>query len=87
MITRNVVFKSLTVLAIALFSVTNAMYEKDKGKNEWTIESLGEISDLVFIGNNQAYTLSSDSLLTLYDTAEQKIVWKKQLPQGSNESY
>ena len=48
---------------------------------------MGEISDLVFIGTNQAYTLSSDSLLTLYDTVEEKIDWKKQLPQGENETY
>ena len=87
MFTKNVAFTRLVILALALFTVTNGMYEKDKGKNEWTIESLGEVSDLVFIGNNQAYTLSSDSLLTLYDTAEERIVWKKQLPQGTNESY
>ena len=87
MITKNVAFTRLVILALALFTVTNGMYEKDKGKNEWTIESLGEVSDLVFIGNNQAYTLSSDSLLTLYDTAEERIVWKKQLPQGTNEDY
>ena len=87
MFTKNVVFRSLIVAAFGLFTVTNGMYEKDKGKNEWRIESLGQIDDLVFIGSNQAYTLSTDSLLTLYDTYEEKIVWKKQLPQGSNESY
>ena len=87
MFTKNVVFRSLIVAAFGLFTATNGMYEKDKGKNEWRIESLGQIDDLVFIGSNQAYTLSTDSLLTLYDTYEEKIVWKKQLPQGSNESY
>ena len=87
MFTKNVVFRSLIVAAFGLFTATNGMYEKDKGKNEWRIESLGQIDDLVFIGSNQAYTLSTDSLLTLYDTSEEKIVWKKQLPQGSNESY
>ena len=87
MFTKNVVFRSLIVAAFGLFTATNGMYEKDKGKNEWKIESLGQINDLVFIGNNQAYTLSTDSLLTLYDTFEEEIVWKKQLPQGPNESY
>lgn len=87
MFTKNVVFRALIVAAFGLFTATNGMYEKDKGKNEWKIESLGQINDLVFIGNNQAYTLSTDSLLTLYDTLEEEIVWKKQLPQGPNESY
>ena len=87
MFTKNVVFRALIVAAFGLFTATNGMYEKDKGKNEWKIESLGQIDDLVFIGNNQAYTLSTDSLLTLYDTLEEEIVWKKQLPQGPNESY
>ena len=68
MFTKNVVFRSLIVAAFGLFTATNGMYEKDKGKNEWRIESLGQIDDLVFIGSNQAYTLSTDSLLTLYDT-------------------
>ena len=51
------------------------------------METLGEISELVFIGAGQAYTLSTDSLLTLYDTVGERIEWKKQLPQGENETY
>lgn len=63
------------------------MFQSDAGRNEWHVETLGEISDLVFIGTNQAYTLSTDSLLTLYDTASEKIEWKKQLPEGETETY
>lgn len=44
------------------------------------LETLGDINDLVYIGDNQAYTLATDGLLTLYDTLNQNIVWKKQLP-------
>ena len=77
MMTRNVVLKTLYV-AIALISVcTQAIYQKDAGKNEWHKETLGEISDLVFIGTSQAYTLSADALLTLYDMTAEKIEWKK----------
>ena len=56
-----------------------AIYERDKGKNEWYIETLGELRDLIFIGEGQSYTLSTDHLLTLFDVNSQAIVWKKQL--------
>ena len=39
----------VTLLSFTARSVF-AMYEKDKGKNEWAIETLGEIADLIFIG-------------------------------------
>jgi len=45
------------------------MYESDRGKNDWKIETLGEVSDLVFIGSQQSYILSTDGLLTLFDNA------------------
>ena len=87
MISKIGVFRSLLLTAVVLISATNGMFEKDKGKNEWALESLGQVNDLVFIGYNQAYTLSKDSLLTLFDTVEQKVQWKTQLPQGLRESY
>ena len=80
MFTKNVVLKTLYVAIASMLVVTSAMFQSDAGRNEWHVETLGEISDLVFIGTNQAYTLSTDSLLTLYDTASEKIEWKKQLP-------
>jgi hypothetical protein len=48
MFARNVVFLA-TLLSLAARSVL-AIYEKDKGKNEWFIETLGELQDLIFIG-------------------------------------
>ena len=87
MFSKNVVLKTLCVAVAMMSAITQAIYQKDAGKNEWHVETLGEISDLVFIGTNQAYTLSADALLTLYDTAAEKIEWKKQLPQGENETY
>ena len=80
MLSKKVVSTTLYVAIALMSAMAQAMFLKDKGKNEWHVETLGEISDLVFIGTNQAYTLSTDSLLTLYDTMEEKIDWKKQLP-------
>jgi hypothetical protein len=65
---------------IMLMTQVLSMYEKDKGKNEWYIETLGELKDVIFIGDGQTYTLSTDSLLTLFDTFTNTIVWKKQMP-------
>jgi hypothetical protein len=64
------------------------MYETDKGKNEWHMEMLGELTDYTFISESQAYTLSTDALLTLFDTHTQQIQWKKQLPrENQDEKY
>lgn len=57
-----------------------AMYESDRGKNDWHLETLGEISDLILFADSAAYTLSTDGLLSLFDTKTQTIQWKKQLP-------
>ena len=86
---------SKLVLSVALYGtlfLTNcarALYEKDMGRNDWRVETLGELTDMIFIGENQAYTLSSDALLTLFDTSTQTIQWKKQLPVNADqpESY
>ena len=59
---------------------SDAIYQTDKGKNEWHLETLGEISDLILFAGSQAYTLSTDGLLTLFNTSTQAIEWKKQLP-------
>ena len=63
------------------------MYENERGKNDWKIETLGEVSDVVFIGSQQSYILSTDGLLTLFDNAFQSTVWRKQLPVNERESY
>jgi len=66
---------------------TLAMYETDAGKNDWHVETLGELNDLILYPDNTAYTLSSDGLLSLFDTTTETIKWKKQLPNGKTESY
>jgi hypothetical protein len=58
----------------------DAMFETDKGKQDWHVETLGELSDMILFADNQAYTLSTDGLLTMFDTSTQNIRWKKQLP-------
>ena len=77
----------VTALACLLnSSMVSGLYEKDKGKNEWRKEFIGELQDLVFIDVNKAYFVSTDGLLGLnnfmYD-----FVWKKQLPVVGNETY
>lgn len=53
-----------------LMGATEAIYQTDRGKNEWHVETLGEISDLILFADSQAYTLSTDGLLTLFNTSE-----------------
>jgi hypothetical protein len=68
----------MSILALTLLSSTLAMFEKEKGLNEWTKEHLGEVKDLKFIENSpHVYTLSTSELLTLFDTDKQSIIWKK----------
>ena len=64
---KKVVFGSLAMLG-ALQGV-QAMFENEKGKQDWHIETLGELSDMILLGDQQAYTLSTDGLLTMFDTA------------------
>ena len=80
MFAKKVVFLATLLMLVAQQSL--AIYEKDKGKNEWYIETLGEIRDLIFIGEGQSYTLSTDHLLTLFDVNSQTIVWKKQMAES-----
>ena len=49
--------------------LSHAMYEREKGMNDWRIENLGELKDVKFIENSDlVYTLSTTNLLTLFDT-------------------
>ena len=72
---KKVVFAGALILGA--LQGTQAIYSTDKGKNEWHVETLGEISDAILFADNQAYTLSTDGLLTLFDTNTQAIQWKK----------
>lgn len=76
--TKKVVFAGMAMLGA--LQGAEAMYESDRGKNDWHLQTLGEISDLILFSDSAAYTLSTDGLLTLFDTKTQTIQWKKQLP-------
>ena len=84
---KKVVFAGAALLGCLHGDQANAIYATDRGKNEWHVETLGELSDTILFAAGQAYTLSTDGLLTLFDTNNQKIEWKKQLPQGQHEEY
>ena len=71
------VFASLAMLGA--LQGAHGMYETDKGKSDWFIETLGEVSDMVLYADHSAYTLSTDGLLTLFDTTTQTMRWKRQL--------
>ena len=59
-------------LVVLLFiAFCQAIYESDRGKNELKVDTLGDITDLVFIGNQQSYALASDSVLSLFDNEHQ----------------
>ena len=72
---KKVVFAGVAMLGA--LQGAQAMYQSDKGKNDWHVETLGEISDLILFADSQAYTLSTDGLLTLFNTNTQAIEWKK----------
>ena len=74
---KKVAFAGAAILGALLGGTTQAIYQTDKGKNEWHVETLGEISDLILFADSQAYTLSTDGLLTLFNTNSQEIEWKK----------
>jgi hypothetical protein len=60
---------SSALLALSLVNTVSGLYEREKGLNDWHIESLGDIKDLKFLENSPlVYTLSTTSLLTVFDT-------------------
>lgn len=74
----------IVLLAVALGTV-HTLFQKEVGINDWRIENLGEIKDLKFLENTSlVYTLSTTGLLTLFDTDNQNIIWKKELPAGED---
>jgi hypothetical protein len=80
---------------VALFSLkeAQAIFEKNKGLNEWHIENLGEIHDLKFVEEDQEtevpariYSITTDGVLSLFNVKTQQFVWKRQLTaQNGNE--
>ena len=77
---KKVVSTAAVAMLGGLWQGVEAIYAQDRGKNEWHVETLGEITDAVLFADSQAYTLSNDGLLTLFNTSTQAIEWKKQLP-------
>jgi hypothetical protein len=65
---------------IALAGLSSALFEKEKGLNDWRLENLGELRDLKFLEQTSlVYTLSTSNVLTLFDTDKLEIQWKKEL--------
>ena len=63
-----------------------AIYEKNKGINEWYIENLGELQDLKFVEEDletevpkMIYSVTTDGVLSLMDLTAEKFIWKRQL--------
>ena len=57
------------VAFLMLLGLSVALFEREKGLNDWKIENLGEIKDLKFLETTPlVYTLSTTNLLTLFDT-------------------
>jgi len=79
--------KKVVFAAAVLLGGGFGMYETERGKNDWSIQTLGEVSDLVLFTDRQAYSLSTDGLLTFFDTTSQQMSWRKQLPQAHREKY
>ena len=71
----------------AIAATSMAIYADEKGKNEWLIENLGQVTDAILLNSQQSYILSEDAVITHLDSQTQQTVWRKQLPQNSNESY
>jgi len=49
-VVKKVVFASFAMLGA--LQGANGMYETDKGKNDWHVETLGEISDMILYADN-----------------------------------
>jgi hypothetical protein len=58
----------------------HAIFEKNKGINEWHIENLGNLQDVKFVEETpQMYAISKDGLLSFFDSETQKFIWRKKL--------
>jgi len=83
----NFVVLLLCAAACTLLQSVSAIYEKNKGKDEWIKKMIGEIEDLVFIDKSEAYVVSTDGLIGLNHFYNTEFVWKKQLPLDIGEVY
>ena len=76
----------LVSLLLVLFATNVAcLFEREKGLYDWRIENVGQLKDLKYLENTSlVYTLSEENVLTLFDIAQNQIVWKKELPVREN---
>ena len=73
------VFTSTVALLCGLPTAL-AIFEKNKGANEWRIENIGDIEDVKFLEQSpQMYVISKDGLLSFFDVEMQSFIWKKQM--------
>ena len=70
----------------ALFGGSEAIYEKNKGINDWHIEHLGELQDLKFVESledntlpNLVYSITENGVLSLFNVDTQTFEWKKKV--------
>jgi selenocysteine lyase/cysteine desulfurase len=88
----------MAALACLLGTQVQAIYEKERGLNDWHIENIGEILNLKFVEplddekeSDTVYIISKNGLLSLFNTDTQKFVWKKKLTgslaNDANEQY
>ena len=52
---------------ILLLTAAFALLEREKGLNDWHLENVGELSDLIVLEDNLVYTLSTDGIVTLFN--------------------
>lgn len=81
-------FNKISTAVVLLCGIQSigAIYEKNKGANEWRIENIGDIQDVKFLDESpQMYVISKDGLLSFFDVEMQSFIWKKQmtLPQSN----
>ena len=91
-------FTAMAALSCLLGTRVQAIYEKERGLNDWHIENIGEILNLKFVEplddekeSDTVYIISKNGLLSLFNTDTQKFVWKKKLTgslaNDANEEY
>ena len=69
-----------TIMVSLMASLSSALFEREKGLNDWHLENLGSLRDLKFLEQTSlVYTLSTTNVLTLFDTEKLNVQWKKEL--------
>jgi hypothetical protein len=86
-------FHTLFMLGTAFITGSQAIYEKNKGINDWHIQNIGEVQDLKFVeakddSSHYMYSVTSDGVLSLFNLDTQTFDWKRQIKsQDSGETF